>query len=66
MIVNLLYVGVLRLERRTTWSQTRCASQLRHTPDSRNGIAKIRSFFEFANISKEFLSIFGHNLQLEK
>ena len=29
---NNLFVGVLRLERRTPCSQSRCASQLRHTP----------------------------------
>ena len=31
-IVDLFFVGVKRLELSTLWSQTRCASQLRHTP----------------------------------
>ena len=32
------FVGVLWLEHRTLWSQTRCASQLRHTPFPRMGL----------------------------
>ena len=56
------FVGVLRLERRTLCSQSRCASQLRHTPKCLRerpwnlfkADAKVWLFFYLANFFSRF------------
>ena len=60
-------VGVLRLERRTLCSQSRCASQLRHTPKCLRerpwnlfkADAKVWLFFYLANFFSRFHPEFG-------
>ena len=54
-IKPLFFVGILRLERRTPCSQSRCASQLRHIPKAD---AKVDIFFlkqNFFCLNRKFL-----------